>query len=63
MRSNRIPDLIVFLAVLTVGTTLALHDVPPEPLAAIAVILTDLYAAWRGLRRTRSPQRESTRSD
>ncbi|WP_420034430.1 hypothetical protein ACN2WE_19565 [Streptomyces sp. cg28] len=41
-------DLIVFLAVLAAGTALVLLGVAPESLAAVAVTVSGLYAAWRG---------------
>lgn len=50
MRSNRTQDLVVFLAVLTAGTILALHDAQSTFLAPVAVIVTDLYTDWRGNR-------------
>ncbi|WP_328626061.1 hypothetical protein OHA88_16190 [Streptomyces sp. NBC_00353] len=50
MRSNRTQDLVAFLAVLTAGTILALHDAQSTFLAPVAVIVTDLYTDWRGNR-------------
>lgn len=47
-RTKRIQDLVVFLAVLGVGTLLVLRGVPTESLATIAVAVSGLYAAWRG---------------
>ncbi|MFI1969413.1 hypothetical protein [Streptomyces cinnamoneus] len=41
-------DLIVFLAVLATGTVLVALGVAPQSLAAIAIALSGLYAAWRG---------------
>ncbi|PJJ01995.1 hypothetical protein BX264_2319 [Streptomyces sp. 2333.5] len=47
-RTKGLQDLVVFLAVLGSGTVLVLSGVAPESLAAIAVAVSGLYAAWRG---------------
>lgn len=51
MWSNRTQSLVAFLAVLTAGTVLTLHDAQSTLLAAVAVIVTDLYTVWRDNRR------------
>ena len=57
MRSKkRTQDLIVFLAVLTVGTILALYDAQSSLLATVSVIVTDLYTDLRGNRRRRGKE-------
>ncbi|MEU3962221.1 hypothetical protein AB0F42_20810 [Streptomyces buecherae] len=56
-RAHRVPDLIVFLAVLGTAVGLVLSGVAPESLATIAVAVSGLYAAWRGGGdRPRSPE-------
>ncbi|WEV26337.1 hypothetical protein OYE22_14880 [Streptomyces sp. 71268] len=47
-RAHRVHDLVVFLAVLGTAVGLVLSGVAPESLAAIAVAVSGLYAAWRG---------------
>ncbi|MFE9968454.1 hypothetical protein [Streptomyces sp. NPDC005525] len=57
MRSKkRTQDLIVFLAVLTVGTILALYDAQSSLLATVSVIVTGLYTDLRGNRRGRGKE-------
>ncbi|WP_411073854.1 hypothetical protein [Streptomyces sp. cmx-4-7] len=45
---RRVQDLVAFLAVLATGAVLVLCGVAPESLAAIAVAVSGVYAAWRG---------------
>ncbi|MEV7525924.1 hypothetical protein [Streptomyces sp. NPDC091371] len=47
-RTNRVHDLVVFLAVLGTAAVLMLRGVTPESLATIAVAVSGLYSAWRG---------------
>ncbi|MFF9651395.1 hypothetical protein [Streptomyces sp. NPDC014622] len=54
-RAKGAQDLVVFLAVLGTGTVLVLRGVAPESLAAIAVAVSGLYAAWRGNDRPPQP--------
>ncbi|MER6017298.1 hypothetical protein [Streptomyces anulatus] len=57
MRSKKRPqDLIVFLAVLTVGTVLSLYNAQSPLLATVSVIVTALYTDLRGNRRGRGKE-------
>ncbi|WP_037887338.1 hypothetical protein [Streptomyces sp. NRRL S-87] len=47
-RDRRVQDLVVFLAVLGTSVALVLRGAAPESLAAVAVVVSGLYAAWRG---------------
>ncbi|MGZ2362415.1 hypothetical protein LRE75_38170 [Streptomyces sp. 372A] len=57
MRSKKRPqDLIVFLAVLTVGTILSLYNAQSPLMATVSVIVTALYTDLRGNRRERGKE-------
>jgi hypothetical protein len=60
VRENPIYDLAALVIILAATVTLVLAGMPPEALAAVAITLTSLFAAW--LRRTerRGPAAEGT---